>query len=70
MGAVVANTAYALAKLGKRVGLLDADIYGPSAPTMLGVDGDPTFDEDKRLNPMEAWGIKVMSIGFIVEPGS
>lgn len=67
---VSVNLAAALAKLGKRVGLLDADIYGPSAPTMLGIDGDPTFDADKRLNPMEAWGIKVMSIGFIVEPGT
>ena len=67
---VSVNLAAAFAKLGKRVGLLDADIYGPSAPTMLGVDGDPTFDEEKRLNPMEAWGVKVMSIGFIVEPGT
>lgn len=67
---VSVNLAAALARLGKRVGLLDADIYGPSAPTMLGIDGDPTFDEEKRLNPMEAHGIKVMSIGFIVEPGT
>ncbi len=67
---VAVNLAAALAVLGKRVGLLDADIYGPSAPTMLGVDGDPTFDEEKRLNPMIAWGVKVMSIGFIVEPGT
>jgi ATP-binding protein involved in chromosome partitioning len=67
---VSVNLAAALAKLGKRVGLLDADIYGPSAPTMLGVEGEPTFDADKRLNPMEAWGVKVMSIGFIVEPGT
>jgi len=67
---VSVNLAAAFAKLGKRVGLLDADIYGPSAPTMLGVDGDPTFDAEKRLNPMEAWGVKVMSIGFIVEPGT
>lgn len=67
---VSVNLAAALAKLGKRVGLLDADIYGPSAPTMLGIDGEPTFDEQKRLNPLEAWGIKVMSIGFIVEPGT
>jgi ATP-binding protein involved in chromosome partitioning len=67
---VSVNLAAALARLGKRVGLLDADIYGPSAPTMLGLDGDPTFDEQKRLNPMEAWGVKVMSIGFIVEPGT
>ena len=67
---VSVNLAAAFAALGKRVGLLDADIYGPSAPTMLGVDGDPTFDAEKRLNPMEAWGVKVMSIGFIVEPGT
>jgi ATP-binding protein involved in chromosome partitioning len=67
---VSVNLAAALTKLGKRVGLLDADIYGPSAPTMLGIDGDPTFDAEKRLNPMEAHGIKVMSIGFIVEPGT
>jgi ATP-binding protein involved in chromosome partitioning len=67
---VSTNLAAAFAKLGKRVGLLDADIYGPSAPTMFGLDGDPTFDEEKRLNPMEAWGVKVMSIGFIVEPGT
>lgn len=67
---VSTNLAAAFAVLGKRVGLLDADIYGPSAPTMLGVDGDPTFDEEKRLKPMEAWGVKVMSIGFIVEPGT
>jgi ATP-binding protein involved in chromosome partitioning len=66
---VSVNLAAALAKLGKRVGLLDADIYGPSAPTMLGIEGEPTFDAEKRLNPMEAWGVKVMSIGFIVEPG-
>ncbi|HEX7886361.1 MAG TPA: Mrp/NBP35 family ATP-binding protein [Phenylobacterium sp.] len=67
---VAINLAAAFAVLGKRVGLLDADIYGPSAPTMLGVDGEPTFDEEKRLNPMEAWGVKVMSVGFIVEPGT
>jgi ATP-binding protein involved in chromosome partitioning len=64
---VATNLAVAFAKLGYRAGLLDADIYGPSAPTMLGVDGEPTFDAEKRLNPMQAWGVKVMSIGFIVE---
>ena len=68
---VSVNLAAALAVLGYRAGLLDADIYGPSAPTMLGItEGDPTFDAEKRLNPMEAWGVKVMSIGFIVEPGT
>jgi ATP-binding protein involved in chromosome partitioning len=66
---VAVNLAVALAGQGLSVGLLDADIYGPSAPTMLGVDGEPTFDADRRLVPLEAWGVKVMSIGFIVEEG-
>ena len=66
---VSVNLAAAFAKLGLRAGLLDADIYGPSAPHMLGAEGEPTFDADKRLNPLEAWGVKVMSIGFIVEEG-
>jgi ATP-binding protein involved in chromosome partitioning len=66
---VAVSLAAAFARLGLRAGLLDADIYGPSAPHMLGIAGDPTFDAEKRLNPMEAFGVKVMSIGFIVEPG-
>jgi ATP-binding protein involved in chromosome partitioning len=66
---VAVSLAVAFARLGLRAGLLDADIYGPSAPHMLGVEGEPTFDAEKRLNPLEAWGVKVMSIGFIVEPG-
>ncbi|WP_411288899.1 Mrp/NBP35 family ATP-binding protein [Phenylobacterium sp.] len=67
---VAVNLAVAFAKLGLSVGLLDADIYGPSAPHMLGCEGEPSFDADKRLIPLEAWGVKVMSIGFIVEPGT
>jgi ATP-binding protein involved in chromosome partitioning len=68
---VSVNLAVALAGLGHRVGLLDADIYGPSAPQMLGLtDQEPTFDADKKLNPLEAFGVQVMSIGFIVEPGA
>ena len=66
---VAVSLAAAFARLGLRAGLLDADVYGPSAPHMLGIAGEPTFDADKRLNPLEAWGVKVMSIGFIVEPG-
>jgi ATP-binding protein involved in chromosome partitioning len=66
---VAVNLAAAFARLGLRAGLLDADIYGPSAPHMMGIEGEPTFDADKRLNPLEAWGVKVISIGFIVEPG-
>jgi ATP-binding protein involved in chromosome partitioning len=67
---VATNLAVAFAQLGQRAGLLDADIYGPSAPTMLGAHGEPTFDAEKRLIPLEAWGVKVMSVGFIVEEGA
>src|SRR3569833_3124793 len=67
---VAVNLAVAFAQLGLRAGLLDADIYGPSAPLMMGVQDEPTFSADKRLIPVEAWGGKVMSIGFIVEEGN
>jgi ATP-binding protein involved in chromosome partitioning len=66
---VAVSLAVAFARLGLRAGLLDADIYGPSAPHMLGIEGEPAFDAEKRLVPLEAWGVKVISIGFIVEPG-
>jgi ATP-binding protein involved in chromosome partitioning len=68
--AVAVNLAVALAARGLRVGLLDVDVYGPSAPTMLGVDGDPAFGPDKKLEPLQAWGVKVMSIGFLVDSGA
>ena len=67
---VAVNLAAAFAHLGLRAGLLDADIYGPSAPHMMGIKEEPTFDADKRLIPLTAWGVKVMSIGFIVEDGT
>jgi ATP-binding protein involved in chromosome partitioning len=68
---VSVNLAVAFARLGLKVGLLDADIYGPSAPHMMGIGHEePTFDDDKRLIPLDAWGVKVMSIGFIVEDGT
>ena len=67
---VAVNLACAFAKLGLKAGLLDADIYGPSAPHMMGIKDEPSFDADKRLIPLEAWGVKVMSIGFIVEDGT
>ena len=66
---VAVNLACAFAAQGLRTGLLDADIYGPSAPRMLGVDEQPRF-EDNKLVPLEAWGLKVMSIGFIVDEGA
>ncbi|GIX10456.1 Mrp/NBP35 family ATP-binding protein [Elioraea sp.] len=61
-----ANLAIALAQNGLRVGLLDADIYGPSMPRMLGIRGRP-HAAGQMLAPMEKWGLKVMSIGFLVE---
>jgi ATP-binding protein involved in chromosome partitioning len=61
-----ANLALALAALGHKVGLLDADIYGPSQPRLMGISGKPQSPDGKRLNPMENHGIKVMSIGFMV----
>ncbi|QEX21287.1 iron-sulfur cluster carrier protein [Hypericibacter adhaerens] len=60
------NLALALKAIGLRVGLLDADIYGPSQPRMMGISGKPTSPDGKRLNPLENYGVKVMSIGFMV----
>jgi ATP-binding protein involved in chromosome partitioning len=65
---VSVNLAIAFSALGLRVGLLDADIYGPSAPRMLGIDEKPKF-VDGMLNPLHAWNISVMSIGFLVDEG-
>ena len=61
------NLAVALADLGARVGLLDADIYGPSIPTMLGLSGRPDSPDGKTIVPMRAHGVETMSIGFLVE---
>ena len=63
------NLAVALQREGARVGLLDADIYGPSIPAMLGVKGQPSTDGE-HIIPKEAHGLKVMSIGFLVEEDS
>ncbi len=60
------NLALALASKGLKIGLLDADIYGPSMPRMLGITDKPTV-EGKILSPLEGFGIKVMSMGFLVE---
>ncbi|MBX7193083.1 MAG: P-loop NTPase [Sandaracinaceae bacterium] len=61
------NLTLALAKLGHRVGLLDADIYGPSIPTMMGVSGQPISKDGKMISPLERFGVKMMSIGFLLE---
>lgn len=66
---VAVNLALALVRAGRSVGLLDADVYGPSIPTMLGVDEEPAF-EDGKLQPILAHGLRLMSIGFIVDPGA
>ncbi|TWG89406.1 ATP-binding protein involved in chromosome partitioning [Mesorhizobium sp. J18] len=61
------NVALGLKALGLRVGILDADIYGPSMPRLLGLKGKPESVDGKVLKPMEAFGVKVMSMGFLVE---
>ena len=66
---VSANVAVALAQLGAKVGLLDADIYGPSVPLMMGLFGArPTSEDGKSVSPLTAFGVKVISIGFFVDP--
>ena len=60
------NLAVAMNKLGKTVGILDADIYGPSVPRMMGISGKPQVSENKKLIPLESYEIKCMSIGFLV----
>src|SRR5688572_28179413 len=63
-----ANLALALASEGAAVGLLDADIYGPSQPMMLGIEGRPESEDGKTMEPLENYGVQVISIGFLIEP--
>lgn len=68
---VAANLALAWAAMGARVGLLDADIYGPSQPLLLGVGGQrPETVENKRILPLQAHGVKLMSIGLLIDAGA
>lgn len=60
------NLACAFQIMGLRVGILDADIYGPSLPRLLGVNEKPTSDDGKLINPLEACGLKCMSMGFMI----
>lgn len=62
------NLALALAAEGARVGLLDADIYGPSIPMMMGISGRPESTDGQTMEPLENFGVQVMSIGFLVAP--
>ena len=64
------NLALALRRQGLRVGVLDADIYGPSVPAMLGLSGKPESPDDKSIEPLRAFGVDTMSIGFLIEPDS
>ncbi len=61
------NLALALAEEGAKVGVLDADIYGPSQPRMLGITGRPESKDGKSLEPMEGYGLQAMSIGFLID---
>ncbi|MCS7192356.1 MAG: Mrp/NBP35 family ATP-binding protein [Armatimonadetes bacterium] len=64
---VAVNLAIALAQTGAKVGLLDADIYGPNVPRMLGIKQTPDYDEKaQKIIPLQAWGIKVISLGFLI----
>ena len=64
---VAANLAAALAAQGARVGLMDADVYGPDIPIMFGVHSRPGITADERIVPIEAHGVKLMSIGFLID---
>jgi ATP-binding protein involved in chromosome partitioning len=67
---VATNLALALQAQGRRVGLMDADVYGPSIPIMLGLSGRPLVSEDKRIAAHEKFGLRVMSIGFFLDDNS
>tara|TARA_Y100000741_G_scaffold364215_1_gene354526 strand:+ start:1331 stop:2341 length:1011 start_codon:yes stop_codon:yes gene_type:complete len=61
------NLAVALSKIGNKVGILDADIYGPSVPRMMGISDKPKTNDTNKLIPLENYGIKCMSIGFLID---
>jgi len=67
---VAVNLALALAAGGRRVGLIDADVYGPSLPVMLGTDARPQVTSERRIHPVERYGLKVMSMGFFLDEQS
>ena len=65
---VAVNLALALKDTGARVGLMDADVYGPSVPTMLAVTGQPDVTEDRKIQPFQSHGLQVMSMGLLMPP--
>ncbi len=65
---VSVNLAVALAQMGAKVGLMDADVYGPNIPIMMGVNEQPMATPDQKIIPLEAYGVKLMSMGFLVPP--
>ena len=67
---VATNLALALRQSGQRVGLLDCDVYGPSLPIMLGLQGRPRVGDNQRIFPLEKYGLRVMSIGFFLDDDS
>jgi ATP-binding protein involved in chromosome partitioning len=66
---IAASLAYGLKRAGSSVGLMDADVYGPSIPHLAGVEGKPEINEEKKIVPIEVDGMKIMSMGFFVPPG-
>lgn len=64
---VAANLALALQRLGQRVGLMDSDIYGPSQQMMMGIDEKPHVNESNQIVPIEKYGVRVMSLGFLMD---
>ena len=64
---IATNLAVGLARRGHKIGLMDADIYGPSLPTMMNLQGRPLSTPEKKILPLEAHGVKCMSIGFLVD---
>ena len=67
---VAVNIALALAEMGLQTGLLDADIYGPSIPTLLGAAARPTSPDGKHIEPVKKFGLKLMSMGYLVDPSA
>ncbi len=67
---VSTNLAIALAQLGKKVGLMDADIHGPNIPMMFGINERPMVNSEKRIIPIEKYGVKIMSVGFLLDNSS